>query len=138
MNIRHLVLGVTLSTIGSLVYCDAAKAEFPFEEFELNAPQYNVPEHVAQKPATEMIDAAQPRLVEAVPSASDRSVTTPKVAELRMARAQYRSQQRLERLERNQWYGYEPLRPNWNAVPMMSSRYRYPSTIYVPVYYYAR
>ncbi|WP_145417045.1 hypothetical protein [Planctomycetes bacterium K23_9] len=57
-----------------------------------------------------------------------------RAVELRQARALYRSQQRIERLERNAWIGYEPLRPTWNSVPMMSSRYNYRRTIYVPVY----
>ena len=59
------------------------------------------------------------------------------VAELRQARALYRSNQRVARLEYNLWMGYEPLRPNWNAVPMMSSRYSN-RKLYVPVYVWAR
>ena len=55
-------------------------------------------------------------------------------AELRQARALYRSRQRIARLENNLWMGYEPLRPQWNSVPMMSSRYSSRRTIYVPVY----
>jgi hypothetical protein len=61
-----------------------------------------------------------------------------RVAALRQARALYRSQQRIARLEHNLWMGYEPLRPNWNAVPMTSSRYNYRRTIYVPVHVLAR
>ncbi len=57
-----------------------------------------------------------------------------RVAQLRQARALYRSQQRVARLEHNLWIGHQPLRPNWNAVPTMSSRYNYSRTIYVPVY----
>ena len=57
---------------------------------------------------------------------------------IRQARALYRSQQRDARIEHNLWMGYEPLRPNWSAVPMTSSRYDYRRTIYVPVYYYRR
>ena len=58
-------------------------------------------------------------------------------AEIRQARALYRSQQRVARLEYNLWMGVEPLRPNWNSVPMMSSRYT-SQRIYVPVYVYGR
>lgn len=58
-------------------------------------------------------------------------------AELRQARALYRSKQRISRLEYNLWMGQEPLRPNWNSVPMMSSRYG-SRKIYVPVYIHTR
>ena len=58
-------------------------------------------------------------------------------AELRQARALYRAQQRVARLEYNLWMGREPLRPNWNSVPMMSSRYT-SQRVYVPVYVYTR
>ena len=58
-------------------------------------------------------------------------------AELRQARALYRAQQRVARLEYNLWMGREPLRPNWNSVPMMSSRYTR-QRVYVPVYLYTR
>lgn len=91
----------------------------------------------------ETLDPAPPvvpvRLVDAVPSsASTQASSKPTSLELRQARAQYLSQQRIARLERNLWMGYEPLRPTWNAVPMMSSRYPYPQTYYVPVYIYPR
>ena len=59
------------------------------------------------------------------------------VAELRQARALYRANQRVARFEYNLWIGHEPLRPNWNAVPMMSSRYGN-HRFYVPVYVYSR
>jgi hypothetical protein len=58
-------------------------------------------------------------------------------AEIRQARALYRSQQRVARLEHNLWMGVEPLRPNWNSVPMMSSRYTN-QRVYIPVYVYGR
>jgi hypothetical protein len=76
------------------------------------------------------------------PAAADRKSTVSNsdvrrsrmsVAELRQARALYRSNQRVARLEYNLWMGYEPLRPNWNSVPMMSSRYTH-RRLYVPVY----
>ncbi len=58
-------------------------------------------------------------------------------SELRQARAQYRSRQRIARLEYNLWMGYEPLRPNWNSIPMMSSRYT-GRQVYVPLYVHTR
>lgn len=76
--------------------------------------------------------------------ASNSGATTPEslrkarsVAELRQARAIYRANQRVARLERNLWMGYEPLRPNWSSTPMTSSRYA-PRRIYVPVYIRSR
>jgi len=66
---------------------------------------------------------------------SDRSRVSMTPAEMRMARAIYRKEQRIARLEYRAWNGYEPLRPNWNASPMTSSRYGR-SVVYVPVYVY--
>ncbi|MCG8648248.1 MAG: hypothetical protein MI861_00355 [Pirellulales bacterium] len=57
----------------------------------------------------------------------------PSAAEIRQARALYRARQRTARLERNLWLGYEPLRPSWNGLPMMSSRYA-PPRIVIPVF----
>ena len=68
-----------------------------------------------------------------VVSKSDVRKSRMSVAELRQARALYRSNQRVARLEYNLWMRYEPLRPNWNSVPMMSSRYTN-RQLYVPVY----
>ena len=59
------------------------------------------------------------------------------VAQLRQARALYRANQRVARLEYNLWMGHEPLRPNWHALPMTSSRFA-PPRLYVPVYYRSR
>ena len=56
----------------------------------------------------------------------------PSAAELRQQRALFRSQQRLERIERNAWLGHEPLRPSFNAIPMMTSRYLPPQVFYFP------
>ena len=66
-------------------------------------------------------------------SSSDVRKSRMSVAELRQARALYRANQRVARLEHNLWMRYEPLRPNWNSVPMMSSRYTN-RQLYVPVY----
>ena len=71
-------------------------------------------------------------------SSSDVSTSKPTVMELRQARAMYRSQQRIARMERNLWMGYEPLRPGWTSIPFLQSRYPIQRTIYTPVYYYAR
>jgi hypothetical protein len=57
--------------------------------------------------------------------------------ELRTARAIHQANQRMARMEYNLWMGHEPLRPRWNSIPMMSSRYSQP-TFYVPVYIYSR
>jgi hypothetical protein len=59
------------------------------------------------------------------------------VSEIRQARAMYRANQRVARLEHNLWMGYEPLRPNWSSTPMMSSRYA-PRRVYVPIYIRSR
>ncbi|MEE2938347.1 MAG: hypothetical protein VYA84_20350 [Planctomycetota bacterium] len=59
------------------------------------------------------------------------------VAELRQQRGMFRAKQRMARMEYNLWMGREPLRPKFNSVPMMSSRYA-PRRIYVPVYVQAR
>lgn len=72
-----------------------------------------------------------------IASPSDVSRSKMTVAELRQARALYRANQRVARLEYNLWMGIEPLRPKWNSIPMMSSRYG-PRKLYVPVYVYQR
>ncbi len=66
-------------------------------------------------------------------SQSNVARSTMTVSELRQARALYRANQRVARFEYNLWMGHEPLRPRWNAVPMMSSRYTN-RKLYVPVY----
>jgi hypothetical protein len=97
------------------------------------------PQDVAEKPAPL---GGRPRLVDAIPSSSDLATELsngkPTAKELRQARALYRQRQRIERLERNLWAGYEPLRPNWNSLPMTSSRYPAATTVLVPVYVYPR
>ena len=71
------------------------------------------------------------------PSYSDRRISKEKVTELRQQRALYRANQRVARMEYNQWMGHEPLRPRWSPMPMMNSRYA-PPTIVVPVYIHSR
>jgi hypothetical protein len=67
------------------------------------------------------------------PSKSNVKASRMSVSELRQTRALYRANQRVARIEHNLWMRREPLRPNWNAVPMMSSRYSNRRVI-VPVY----
>ncbi|MEM1070460.1 MAG: hypothetical protein AAGG48_18455 [Planctomycetota bacterium] len=55
------------------------------------------------------------------------------VAELRQQRGLYKANQRMARIQYNLWIGHEPLRPRFNSVPMMSSRYQF-RRLYVPVY----
>jgi hypothetical protein len=122
------LLGIAITAMTAVMLSGSAAAQFPF-------PDQNQPAPAVEKLAPMM---PQAQLVDSIPSSSDVSASFPTAAELRQARAQYRTQQRIERLERNLWTGHEPLRPSWNAIPMMSSRYRYRSTIVVPVYYYPR
>ncbi len=60
--------------------------------------------------------------------------TMSSVSRLRQERALYQQSQRIARMEANAWMGYEPLRPTWNAVPMMASRYPINRTIVIPVF----
>lgn len=62
----------------------------------------------------------------------------PPAAVLRQARAIYRSEQRLKRLERNAWIGHSPLRPTTRATPMTTSRYTPQRLIHVPIFVYSR
>ena len=57
----------------------------------------------------------------------------PSLAELRQRRAAELARLRSIRLQQQIRYGYSPLRPRWNAIPMMSSRYSKP-VILVPIY----
>lgn len=57
------------------------------------------------------------------------------VSELRQQRGLYKANQRMARMEHNLWMGYQPLRPQFNSVPMMSSKYRYRRVI-VPFFVY--
>ena len=94
----------------------------------------------AQDFVVDSVDEAEPIVLERGPAKSTQRYvapvipTKPSAKELRQARALHRSQQREARLQHNLWNGYEPLRPNWNAIPMMASPYSYKRTIYVPVY----
>jgi hypothetical protein len=129
MNVRRTLLPVALITTvsGGLWLGDQASAQRP----DLQQPRMQTPAQSDQRvPLFNQREEAQH------PSEDyARRRMTPQ--ELRTARAIYRANQRVARLEHNLWIGHEPLRPRWNAVPMMSSRYTNPK-FYVPVYIYNR
>jgi len=93
-------------------------------------------------PAQDTSQAAEPDRRDNRPVLSTSSDRNPSsfrtAAEIRQARALYQSRQRIERLERNAWYGYQPLRPSFNAVPMTSAPRRQSRVLYFPVFLYAR
>ncbi|QEF97533.1 hypothetical protein Mal15_15730 [Stieleria maiorica] len=131
-NLKNGLLGTACAAMALVLLADNAPAQFPL-------PEIAKPDAVVAKPTTDDADVvAAPHLIDAIPSSSDLSTGPRTAAEIRQARAQYRSQQRMERMERNLWAGYEPLRPNWNSIPMMSSRYPYRHTVVVPLYVYPR
>lgn len=84
----------------------------------------------------EAFEQERPLLVDEQPTSAERRALT--AAEIRQARALYQTQQRIERMERNAWAGYDPLRPGSNPIPMMSSRYSTIRIIRYPFFYYAR
>ena len=86
-------------------------------------------------PTVVSVPAVDPRIYFDAPTASqsDRRISKDKVAQLRQQRALYRANQRMARMEYNLWMGHQPLRPDWNPMPMMSSRYA-PPTIVVPIF----
>jgi hypothetical protein len=83
--------------------------------------------------ATEQVSMFDTDTPAAAVSPSQRRPSRMSVAELRQQRGLYKANQRMARIEYNLWMGYEPLRPQFNSVPMMSSRYS-PRRIYVPAY----
>ena len=86
-------------------------------------------------PTVVSVPALEPRVYFDAPAASqsDRRISKEKVTQLRQQRALYRANQRMARMEYNLWMGHQPLRPDWNPMPMMSSRYA-PPTIVVPIF----
>ena len=87
---------------------------------------------------TEPVDYRQQQdQVDQVLSPSDIDVAStpaePSLKELRQMRAAELARSRSLRLQQQIRSGYSALRPKWNAIPMMSSRYRKP-VIYVPVF----
>lgn len=111
----------------------------PFEGLVDLAPEFEIPE-ADETEIPSPVQAPRPEFVMDRSAKSDSDVrnSMPTAAELRQARAIYRTQQRLGRMERNLWMGYEPLRPGWSAVHSMQSRYPYQRNIWVPVYYTSR
>jgi hypothetical protein len=129
MNLRRFVFPIALlcSVSSGMMLSHQASAQDPFGDQKPNAAAVN-PNRV---PLFDEADAGtHPSQLKV-----GRSAMTPQ--EMRTARAIYRANQRVARLEHNLWIGHEPLRPRWNAVPMMSSRYGNPK-FYVPVYIYNR
>jgi hypothetical protein len=129
---RPLLFGFAFA--GLCVLANQSDAQVPFAMPESD-PLSTAPAEAETRATT---PATPPRLVDSVASSSDIKADKPTVQELRQARAQYRAKQRIARMERNLWNGYEPLRPNWNSIPMMSSRYPQRHRIVVPVYVYPR
>lgn len=118
----------------------------PIEAHQSNPSPIVTPEEIIAPIAEEVVlPIAQPSVITVpsvqpeiffdspAPSQSDRRIAKDKVAELRQQRALYRANQRMARMEYNQWMGREPLRPRWSPMPMMNSRYA-PPTIVVPVF----
>ena len=87
--------------------------------------------------SVDLSNALDPK--EEVASPSDRSAQqrvedqAEMLLELRRQRAAKLARLRAMRLQQQLRSGYSPLRPSWNAIPMMKSRYSRP-VIYVPVY----
>jgi hypothetical protein len=131
MNVRRLFLiAVSTTLLSGGVFCGTsafAQDLFPVDD--------DLIDRVHLFDSLEQPAAADSKLKASKPVASNSDVRKSRmsVAELRQARALHRSNQRVARLEYNLWMGHEPLRPNWNSIPMMSSRYT-PRRVYVPVY----
>ncbi|TWU55050.1 hypothetical protein [Rubripirellula reticaptiva] len=105
----------------------------------------------AQSPISSPSDASKPasidriKLYDSLEKPSDRnerslpSSAQLSASEIRQARALHRADQRAARLDYNLWMGVNPLRPDWNAVPMTHSNYNYiQRRVYVPFYVHAR
>jgi hypothetical protein len=115
MNVRQFLLtAVSISVLSGLLLDNASFAQEPglFAEGADRVPKFDFREQ---------------------PSKSNVKASRMSVSELRQTRALYRANQRVARIEHNLWMRREPLRPNWNAVPMMSSRYSNRRVI-VPIY----
>lgn len=132
MNIRHLIpLSLALATIWGVrsqpswaqELSPAAEGEHAslFSPSEASPSDLSVEDKAYESPSFS-------------PSRSLRQERTRTAAEIRQARALYRSQQRIARQEYNLWLGHEPLRPSWSATPMTSSRYAPRRVYYVPAY----
>jgi hypothetical protein len=102
---------------------------------EIIIPEIIIAPLVEDVPTADRVQTAQTPIFFDAPAASqsDIRISKDKVAELRQARALYRANQRMARMEYNLWMGHQPLRPRWSPMPMMNSRYA-PPTIIVPVF----
>jgi len=102
---------------------------------EIEIPEIIIAPLVEDVPTADRVQAAQTPIFFDAPAASqsDIRISKDEVAELRQARALYRANQRMARMEYNLWMGHQPLRPRWSPMPMMNSRYA-PPTIIVPVF----
>lgn len=131
MNVRRLFLtAVSTTLLSGGVFCGTsafAQDLFPVDD------ESNDLVHLFDSLPEPATADRKPEVSTPVIRKSDVRESQMSVAELRQARALCRSNQRVARLEYNLWMGHEPLRPNWNSIPMMSSRYT-PRRIYVPVY----
>ena len=102
---------------------------------EIEIPEIIIAPLVEDVPTADRVQTAQTPIFFDAPAASqsDIRISKDKVAELRQARALYRANQRMARMEYNLWMGHQPLRPRWSPMPMMNSRYA-PPTIIVPIF----
>ena len=102
---------------------------------EIEIPEIIIAPLVEDVPTADRVQAVQTPIFFDAPAASqsDIRISKDKVAELRQARALYRANQRMARMEYNLWMGHQPLRPRWSPMPMMNSRYA-PPTIIVPIF----
>ena len=111
----------------------------PVVEAEIVTPEFETPEIIAapvvEEVAINRVQAAPTPVFFDAPASSysDRKISEQKVAELRQARALYRANQRMARMEYNLWIGHQPLRPRRSPMQMMNSRYS-PPTIIVPIF----
>ena len=132
MKLQLMVLLAAMTFAGTTAAQELDDDPFGFDAI---AAKDLEPERIKPNERVNLFDSLEKPSKSARGSYADKKKMT--VAELRQARALYRSQQRIQRLEMYQWLGYEPLRPNWATIPSMTSRYQN-RTIYVPVYYYGR
>lgn len=120
MNVRQFVL-----IAASIATCGTLSAQEP--AIILAEPAAPQAERVSIFETTAPVGATE----------SETRVSKMSVAELRQQRALYKANQRMARIEYNLWMGYEPLRPKFNSIPMMSTRYS-TQRLYVPVYVHGR
>lgn len=136
MKIRRLI--ATACAVAALTYAAAGSAAAQGPAADLFQQRAAGEAAADEEPVDRVPMFETPGLGSRSGSASAAQRSAPTAAEIRQARAQFRAQQRMARIEARKWRGYEPLRPHWNAVPMMSSRYAARRVVHVPVYVPAR